>query len=53
MPQQIVIHEGLILLIRQIRLDHRIEEFGILSRQEETQFMAGILGIVRSLFFRI
>ena len=43
--QQPVIEERLVLLVRQIRLHDRREELRVLLRQEEVQFVAGVLRV--------
>jgi hypothetical protein len=45
-----IVHEGLVLLVGEIRLDDFVEELGILARQKEVQFVAGVFRILRALF---
>ena len=47
--EQVVIHEGLILLVAQIRGDHLLEKRRVFLREEKAQFVAGKLGILRPL----
>ena len=47
--EQPVIHEGLVLLVAQIRRDHLLEKRRVFLRDEKAQLVAGKLGILRPL----
>ena len=51
--QQVVVEEGLILLVREVRLHDRVEEGRVFLREEEAQFVAGVLAVERLLFLRL
>ncbi len=53
LAKQPVIDERLVLLIRQIRLDHRVEELRVLLKQEEREFVTGVFAVERLLLFRL
>src|SRR6185436_2818803 len=47
--EQVMIHEGLVFFVTQIRLDDRSEESAILLRQEKAELMAGEFAVFRPL----
>ena len=51
--EQPVVHEGLVLLVLQERLNDGGEEAGVFPREEEVQFVAGVLRVLLSLGGRI
>ena len=51
--EQPVIHEGLVLLVLEVRRDDRPEELGVLVVEEEAQLVAGVLGVLAQLLRRV
>ena len=51
--QQPAVEERLVLLVREVRLHDRVEEFRILLRQEHIQLVAGELRVFFLLLFRL
>src|SRR5204862_4174867 len=46
---EVPVHEGLVLLVPEVRLDHLSEKVGILARQEKVELVAGELAVLRPL----
>ena len=47
-----MIHEGLVPLVGEVRLDDGLEERGVLAGEEEVEFMAGVLRVAFAALIR-